>query len=184
MDHSYSRKRMFLLPWKYALERDLHGVGGRSAFTIQVFFQNPGRWSSLKPMFLEWCLKVGRNVHFYGKHKTTNMDNSGQPGFVLSLKCCLGRRATAWGGWVLLPWSGVSLRRARRPQPVFSTQLQGPRQVTMCRNEWQQCGLVFGFWQLRLLFIRRGSVPCLERKRQSWRQQGEHVTLCVSAIKP
>lgn len=72
------------------LKETCPGVGGRSAFTIQVFFQNPGRWSSLKPMFLEWCLKVGRNAHFYGKHKTTNMDNSGQPGFVLSLKRCLG----------------------------------------------------------------------------------------------
>lgn len=39
--------------------------------------------------------KVGRNTQFYIKHKTTSMDNSGQPGFVLSLKCCLGRRASA-----------------------------------------------------------------------------------------
>lgn len=87
----------FLLPWKCPFEKDLPGVGGRGAFTIQVF---SGTWgdgpASHACLELLQTSAVGRSAHFYMKrNRTASVDVSVQPGIFPGLKCYLGRCVSA-----------------------------------------------------------------------------------------
>lgn len=82
-----------------SFEKDLPWGWGKRCFHNSGVFQNLGSWSSLKHAYvsLELLLAsaMGRNAHFYIKNKPASMDILGQPGIFPSLKCYLGRYASA-----------------------------------------------------------------------------------------
>lgn len=150
----------FDLPWKCSSKKDLPWGGAKRCFHNPGVFRNRGRQSSLTPMFLELrtVSTVGRNADFYTKGKTTRIDVSGQPGFLLGRQCCPGRRASAWGPWVFPSGSGESVPRAGGTgQSPPAPRREGPRRVGAGRE-----GTAAARPRLRVLTV-KASVNCTWR---------------------
>lgn len=100
------------------------------------------------------------------KKQTAIMDISGQPGVFPRLKRCLGRRASAWGR-ASPPGSPERRQEGARGLRSSLPTTEGLRQVTITQEGAAAAWPCLRVLTLRLLFIRRGSVPCVERKGHS-----------------
>lgn len=131
LEYNYSRAWMVSLPWKCPPEKDLPWGGGKRCIYDTDVFQNPGRWSSPTPMFLEWLQvsNVGRNANLFIKKPRPpawTIEGSLLPA---QLEVLSGRHMNVggcdaptrtWGGW-------------EAPDSTLQ-QPEGPRQVTVCRK--------------------------------------------------
>lgn len=107
--------RWFLLPWKYALERDLPGCWRTKCFHNTGDFPKPRETLQPQTHVPGVESQVGRNAHLYVKYKTTNMDSSGET-------CFLPQPEVLPGGMCKCLWR-VGLPTLIRSEPA---ERQGP----------------------------------------------------------
>lgn len=152
LGHNHGRKRSFFFLGNRLLKGPALVVGGGVArgevLSQYRCFPEPGEMVQPQTDGPEVMSTVGRNAQY--SHKTQSHQHGQfwagwlhpQPQ-VLSGETCKGLRRA--GLRTPIGSGGESLWRGRRHGAVFSTPLEGPREGALCRKEWHQRGLIFGF---------------------------------------